>query len=159
MKAKRVLVSVVVSLLIATAAAAGVVVAADAGAALRIDAAKLANLTEAAIRHAAPRAAGFTVSIAIDAPRVWLGSHALLDNGPLPATAVPPSTRRNGGRGALQTSETVSFTYTITDANGVVRESVPMVLGVGHGSTLEARLAAMRRTADYIASRVAALSR
>ncbi|MEK6375605.1 MAG: hypothetical protein AABO58_23245 [Acidobacteriota bacterium] len=148
----------IICLLITAAASAGVVVVADDGAALRIDAAKLAGMTDAAIRHAAPRAAGFTVSIAIEAPRVWLGSHGINDRTPLPANAVPPSTRRTGGRGALQTSETLSVTYTITDPSGVVRESVPMVLAVAHGSTLESRLTAMRRTADAIAARVRAIS-
>jgi len=154
----KTLVTATLCLLLTAAASAGVVVVADDGAALRIDAAKLAGMADAAIRHAAPRAAAFTVTIAIDAPRVWVGSLAILDNTPLPASAVPPSTRRVGGRGTLQTSETVSVTYTITDPSGVVRESAPMVLGVGHGSTLEARLTAMRRTADFIAGRVRAIS-
>jgi hypothetical protein len=145
-------------LLIASAAMAGVVVTADAGAALRVDAAKLAGITEGAIRRAAPRAAAFTVSLSIEAPRVWVGANGIGDNAPLPENAVPPSRRTFGGRGALQTSETVRVTYTITDPGGVVRESGPMVLEVGHGSTLEARLRAMRRTADALAERVRAIS-
>lgn len=155
---KKTLASGIICLLLAAAASAGVVVVADDGAALRIDASKLAGMTDAAIRHAAPGAAAFTVTIAIAAPRVWLGTHAVLDNQPLPPNAVPPHTRRLGGRGALQTSETVSVTYTITDPSGIVHESAPMVLAVSHSSTLESRLTAMRRTAEVIGARVRAIS-
>jgi hypothetical protein len=134
----KALASGILCLLVAAAASAGVVVVADEGAALRIDAAKLAGLTEAAIRHVAPRAAAFTVTIAIDAPQVtltWARS-----------------------RGAQGTWETVSGTYTITDPSGVVRESAPIVLPISHSSTLESRLLTMRLTAEAIAARVRAVS-
>jgi len=155
----KVLAYALASLLIAAAATAGVVVVADDGAALRVDASKLAGMTDAAIRHIAPRAGAFTVTIAIEAPRVWVASHGILDNQPLPANAVPPfSAGRVTTRGAQQTSESVRVTYTITDPSGVVRESAPMVLGLMHGGTLESRLTAMRLTAEGIAARVRAIS-
>ena len=159
MKVKVVLIFGMVSLLVAAAATAGVVVVADDGAALRIDAAKLAGLTDAAIRHAAPRAGAFTVAISIEAPRVWVGTHYISDNQPLPANVVPPSSAGwVNNRGVRETSETVRVTYTITDPSGAVRESGPMVLGLIHGGTLESRLTAMRLTAEGIAERVRAIS-
>jgi len=130
----------ILCLLVAAAATAGVVVVADDGAALRIDAAKLAGMTDAAIRQTAPRAAAFTVTIAIEAPRVRVTS---------PSVSF---------RGVRETSESVRVTYTITDPSGAVRESAQMVLGLMHGGTLESRLAAMRKTADVIAGRVRAIS-
>lgn len=155
----KVLAYALVSLLIAAAATAGVVVSADDGAALRIDAAKLAAMTDAAIRKAAPRAGAFSVTIAIEAPRVWVAARGIIDSRPLPATAVPPSSAGwRTERDAQVTSESVMVTYTITDPSGQALESDRFVLGLMHGGTLQSRLTAMRRTADALAARVRALS-
>jgi len=123
-------------LFVCAAASASVTVTADDGAALRVDSAKLAKLTESALARAGAQAAD--VSIAIGAPEVVVYSGKVPD--------------------VTHVFEIVRVRFTIRGAKGVV-ESEPLMLDVGHDSTLDARFVAIHQLAALNASRAATLRR
>ena len=151
-------VSGTISLFMAAVAYGGVTVTVEDGAKTRVDGPKLAKITESAIKRAAPKAA-VNVSIVVSPPEVWRSPHPLRPGMPYPAEAVPPSEPPSAPDHQLLVFETVRARYTITDANGAMIESVPLVFDVGHGETLQSRLLVMHTTADYIAARVADLTK
>ena len=159
MKVRVVLVSGIISFLLAAASFGGVTVTAEDGAKLRVDPAKFAKITENAIRRAAPDST-LNVAIVVSSPEVWLSPRPLMSGRPYPADAVPPGAEvPRDPQSRLLVFETVRARYTITGADGAMIESVPLVFDVGHGTTLEGQLKTMRATADYIAWRVAELTK
>lgn len=127
------------------------------GAKSRVDGPKLAKMIDSAVHRAAP-GAGVSVSVIVGAPEVWRGAHALIPGRPYLGDAAAADTPPNP-QNRVMTFEIVRARYTITGADGAMLESVPLVFDVGHGDTLESRLQAMRLTADYVALRVADLTK
>jgi hypothetical protein len=136
----RILLPSILLLFLCSAAFAGVTIRAEDGANDRIDTVKLTKLTETAIRRAV-RNTNLNVSIVFSAPEVKVIN------------------RRGGLSRPAEIAEFARARYTITDANGNMLETVPWMFPLEHAGTLDRYHKELWKTAEYIAGRVAALTR